>query len=64
MSVICVGIRSTLTETRRCPKCSSVKCAVDDLLPNLSLRQAIERFIEAQASIGGMDNLLPKDAPG
>ncbi|XP_078172234.1 uncharacterized protein LOC144566180 isoform X3 [Carex rostrata] len=56
-------IRSTLTETRRCPKCSSVKCAVDDLLPNLSLRQAIERFIEAQASIGGMDNLLPKDAP-
>ncbi|KAJ4762049.1 E3 ubiquitin-protein ligase RBBP6 [Rhynchospora pubera] len=55
-------IRSTLSETRRCPKCSSGKCTVDDLLPNLSLRQAIERFIEAQASIGGMDN-LPKDAP-
>nr|CAD1822577.1 unnamed protein product [Ananas comosus var. bracteatus] len=57
------GIRCSLVEIRKCPKCSSTKCTVEDLLPNLSLRQAIEHFLEAQKAIDGSENLMPKYAP-
>ncbi|PKU64102.1 E3 ubiquitin-protein ligase COP1 [Dendrobium catenatum] len=57
-------IASTLVKQSSCPKCSSTKCTVKDLLPNLSLRQAIEHFLEAQnASIVSYNN-LPMYAPG
>ncbi|XP_058108561.1 uncharacterized protein LOC131251692 [Magnolia sinica] len=56
-------IRSVLVEKAKCPKCSSTKCRVDDLLPNVSLRQAIEHFLESQILISGSDNILPKYAP-
>ncbi|XP_020100088.1 E3 ubiquitin-protein ligase RBBP6-like isoform X3 [Ananas comosus] len=56
-------IRCSLVEIRKCPKCSSTKCTVEDLLPNLSLRQAIEHFLEAQKAIDGSENLMPKYAP-
>uniref|UniRef100_A0A5B7CCE2 Putative E3 ubiquitin-protein ligase RBBP6-like isoform X2 n=1 Tax=Davidia involucrata TaxID=16924 RepID=A0A5B7CCE2_DAVIN len=56
-------IRLVLIEKARCPKCSSSKCSVEDLLPNLSLRQAIEHFIESQILISGPDNALDKYAP-
>ncbi|KAA8546216.1 hypothetical protein F0562_003045 [Nyssa sinensis] len=52
-----------LSEKARCPKCSSSKCRVEDLLPNLSLRQAIEHFIESQILISCPDNALHKYAP-
>ncbi|XP_028556862.1 E3 ubiquitin ligase PQT3-like isoform X2 [Dendrobium catenatum] len=56
-------IASTLVKQSSCPKCSSTKCTVKDLLPNLSLRQAIEHFLEAQnASIVSYNN-LPMYAP-
>ncbi|KAL4571152.1 hypothetical protein LXL04_017903 [Taraxacum kok-saghyz] len=32
----------------KCPKCSSTKYRVEHLLPNLSLRHAIEHFLESQ----------------
>ncbi|XP_072990347.1 uncharacterized protein [Typha latifolia] len=54
-------IRSALIELGRCPKCSSSKCTVKDLLPNLSLRQAIEHFLEAHAAIDGSHIFMPPD---
>ncbi|KAF3785720.1 E3 ubiquitin-protein ligase [Nymphaea thermarum] len=45
-----------LVEKARCPQCLSSRCKIDDLLPNLSLRQAIEHFLESQILIGGLDN--------
>ncbi|XP_011625302.1 E3 ubiquitin ligase PARAQUAT TOLERANCE 3 isoform X1 [Amborella trichopoda] len=56
-------IRSVLIEKAKCPQCSATKCKVDDLLPNLSLRQAIEHFLESQGLISGSDTALPKYAP-
>lgn len=51
-------IRSALVERARCPKCFSLKCKVEDLLPNLTLRQAIERFLETQVAVNGADNVM------
>ncbi|KAI3907830.1 hypothetical protein MKW92_031080 [Papaver armeniacum] len=56
-------IRSVLDEKARCPKCSSTKCKVEDLLPNVSLRQAIEHFLESQGLMSGSDNIFQKYAP-
>ncbi|KAJ6836640.1 E3 ubiquitin ligase PQT3-like isoform X1 [Iris pallida] len=56
-------VRLALLETARCPKCSSMKCTVNDLLPNLSLRQAIEHFLEAQVAISAPQNNIPHYAP-
>ncbi|KAL5728625.1 RING-type E3 ubiquitin transferase [Ranunculus cassubicifolius] len=56
-------IRLVLIEKARCPKCSSAKCRVDDLLPNLSLRQAIEHFLESQMLISGSENIHPQYVP-
>ena len=53
-----------LVEKARCPKCFSTKCKVEDLLPNLSLRQAIERFLKSQILINGSENALHRYAPG
>lgn len=53
-----------LLEKARCPKCFSTKCRVDDLLPNVSLRQAIEHFLESQNLITGPDNDCCQYAPG
>lgn len=44
--------------------CSSTKCTVKDLLPNLSLQQAIEHFLDAQVAINDLDKNTPKYAPG
>ncbi|XP_017699851.2 E3 ubiquitin ligase PQT3-like isoform X2 [Phoenix dactylifera] len=56
-------IRSALVERARCPMCSSTRCTVKDLLPNLSLRQAIEHFLEAQVAVNDLDKNTPKYAP-
>ncbi|XXG81707.1 hypothetical protein AAC387_Pa09g2281 [Persea americana] len=56
-------IHSVLVKKEKCPKCASTKCQVEDLLPNVSLRQAIEHFLESQVLISGSDNILPKYAP-
>ncbi|KAL5850666.1 hypothetical protein ACOSQ3_008717 [Xanthoceras sorbifolium] len=55
-------IRSLLVEKARCPKCFSSKCRAEDLLPNLSLRQAIEHFLESQILFDGSDNDLHRYA--
>lgn len=56
-------ICQVLLEKARCPKCFSTKCRVDDLLPNVSLRQAIEHFLESQNLITGPDNDCCQYAP-
>lgn len=58
------GIRSALVEKARCPKCSSQKCTVEALLPNLSLRQAIEHFLEAQGVNNALEGKKFQRAPG
>ncbi|XP_043721756.1 E3 ubiquitin ligase PQT3-like isoform X2 [Telopea speciosissima] len=56
-------IRLVLIEKARCPKCSSTRCGVEDLLPNVSLRHAIDHFLESQMLLSGSDNILPQYAP-
>ncbi|KAL7187011.1 hypothetical protein ACSBR1_037141 [Camellia fascicularis] len=58
------SIHAVLEEKAKCPKCYSSKCKVEDLLPNLSLRQAIEHFLESQILMSDADNALHKYAPG
>lgn len=53
-----------LVEKARCPKCFSSKCRLEDLLPNVSLRQAIEHFLESQILISGSENAYHRYAPG
>ncbi|XVE53849.1 hypothetical protein DITRI_Ditri03aG0034800 [Diplodiscus trichospermus] len=52
-----------LVEKARCPKCFSTKCKVEDLLPNLSLRQAIDHFLKTQFLLNGSENALRRYAP-
>ncbi|XP_048495054.1 E3 ubiquitin ligase PARAQUAT TOLERANCE 3 isoform X2 [Beta vulgaris subsp. vulgaris] len=56
-------IRLALSENAKCPMCSSAKCKAEDLLPNVSLRQAIERFLESQLLLNGSENDLHRYAP-
>ncbi|KAL3655789.1 hypothetical protein CASFOL_000185 [Castilleja foliolosa] len=56
-------IRQVLIEKGKCPKCFSSKCSVGDLLPNLSLRQAVEHFLEAQMLDAGLENAMQKYVP-
>ncbi|GMI97904.1 hypothetical protein HRI_003459700 [Hibiscus trionum] len=56
-------IRHVLVEKARCPKCFSTKCKVEDLLPNLSLRQATERFLKSQIVVNHPANALDRYAP-
>lgn len=53
-----------LIQRGRCPKCSSGTCRVDDLLPNLSLRRAIEHFLASHMSKDSSEKDLCKYAPG
>ncbi|KAG6551945.1 hypothetical protein Mapa_006562 [Marchantia paleacea] len=41
-------IRHELIEKGKCPQCGSTRFKNDDLLPNIALRQAIDRFLETQ----------------
>lgn len=56
-------IHLVLVEKAQCPKCSSTKCRVEDLLPNLSLRQAIDHFLESQILLSGSDDAFHRYAP-
>ncbi|KAL0394226.1 UNVERIFIED_CONTAM: hypothetical protein Slati_4388800 [Sesamum latifolium] len=56
-------IRQELTENGRCPKCFSSKCTIDNLLPNLSLRQAIEHFLESQMLETDLEKAMQKYVP-
>ncbi|XP_050268101.1 E3 ubiquitin ligase PQT3-like isoform X1 [Quercus robur] len=56
-------IRLVLLEKRRCPKCLSTRCRVEDLLPNVSLRQAIEHFLESQILNTGSGTAFCQYAP-
>ncbi|XVE97753.1 hypothetical protein REPUB_Repub03eG0045900 [Reevesia pubescens] len=56
-------IRHVLIEKAMCPKCFSTKCSVGDLLPNVSLRKAIERFLKSEILISGSENALHQYAP-
>ncbi|KAG0624772.1 hypothetical protein M758_2G002700 [Ceratodon purpureus] len=46
-------IRDELIAKGKCPQCESTKFKNDDLLPNINLRQAIDRFLEAQMTTSG-----------
>ncbi|KAJ0031130.1 hypothetical protein Pint_13697 [Pistacia integerrima] len=56
-------IHSVLFEKARCPMCLSSKFKVQDLLPNVSLRQAIEHFLQSQILISRTENALHDYAP-
>lgn len=58
------GIYQVLLEKESCPKCFSTKCGIDDLLPNVSLRQAIEHFLESQILTIDSGNECQRYAPG
>lgn len=59
-----LGIRGVLSENAKCPWCSSSKFTEEDLLPNLSLRQAMEHFLESQNQFSISENALQRFAPG
>ncbi|KAK9055318.1 hypothetical protein SSX86_026400 [Deinandra increscens subsp. villosa] len=56
-------ICEVLPQTARCPKCSSTKYRVEHLLPNLSLRHAIEHFLESQLLATAPESNLQKYVP-
>ncbi|MFS7935102.1 putative transcription factor interactor and regulator C2H2 family [Helianthus anomalus] len=56
-------ICEVLPQTARCPKCSSTKYRVEHLLPNLSLRHAIEHFLESQILDAAPETNLQKYVP-
>ncbi|CAA0841924.1 DWNN domain- a CCHC-type zinc finger [Striga hermonthica] len=56
-------IRQVLIEKGKCAKCFSRKCRVEDLLPNFSLRQAIEHFLEAEMLDAGLEHALQNYVP-
>ncbi|XP_024967690.1 E3 ubiquitin ligase PARAQUAT TOLERANCE 3-like isoform X1 [Cynara cardunculus var. scolymus] len=56
-------ILEVLTLMARCPTCSSTKYRVEHLLPNLSLRLAIEHFLESQLLATAPENDLQKYVP-
>jgi hypothetical protein len=59
-------IREELIAKGKCPQCGSTKFKNDDLLPNINLRQAIDRFLEAQVTTSGASDsfLRQQQAPG
>ncbi|KAL9269641.1 hypothetical protein AKJ16_DCAP17155 [Drosera capensis] len=44
-----------LSREGKCPICSSSKCRQGDLLPNLSLRQAIRKFLESRLLVNNSE---------
>ncbi|XP_048134042.1 E3 ubiquitin ligase PARAQUAT TOLERANCE 3-like [Rhodamnia argentea] len=49
-------IRPVLNEKSCCPNCSA-KCRAEDLLPNVSLRHAVETFLRSQVFAGGVEDV-------
>ncbi|KAK1367953.1 hypothetical protein POM88_034045 [Heracleum sosnowskyi] len=56
-------IREVLSEKSKCPRCSSDKFKAEDLLPNLSLREAIVHFLETQIQFSISETALRRYAP-
>ncbi|KAJ9550656.1 hypothetical protein OSB04_014701 [Centaurea solstitialis] len=56
-------IREVLVVHGSCPWCSSTKSRVNDLLPNLCLRQAIKHFLESQILATAPEDDLQKYVP-
>ncbi|PON42592.1 TNF receptor-associated factor [Trema orientale] len=56
-------IYQVLLEKESCPECFSTKCGTEDLLPNVSLRQAIEHFLESQILTIDSGNQCQQYAP-
>ncbi|KAL2642125.1 hypothetical protein R1flu_009712 [Riccia fluitans] len=54
-------IRQELIEKGKCPQCGSSKFKNDDLLPNIALRQAIDRFLETQVPTSSADDAVKAD---
>ncbi|KAL2896913.1 E3 ubiquitin-protein ligase RBBP6 [Bienertia sinuspersici] len=57
----CISV--ALSQNAKCPMCLSSKCKPEDLLPNVSLRQAIQRFLDSQLLRNGSENDLQRYAP-
>ncbi|XP_024400814.1 E3 ubiquitin ligase PARAQUAT TOLERANCE 3 [Physcomitrium patens] len=53
-------IRDQLIAKGKCPQCESTKFKNDDLLPNINLRQAIDRFLETQMTTSGASDSFYK----
>ncbi|XP_062099547.1 E3 ubiquitin ligase PQT3-like isoform X2 [Humulus lupulus] len=56
-------IYQVLLDKESCPKCFSTKYGVQNLLPNVSLRQAIEHFLESQILSTDSGNECQRYAP-
>ncbi|KAL8148569.1 hypothetical protein AgCh_005801 [Apium graveolens] len=56
-------IREVLTQKSKCPKCSSNKFKAEDVLPNLSLREAIVHLLEAQIQFSIPESVLRRYVP-
>ncbi|XP_074379080.1 uncharacterized protein LOC141720525 isoform X2 [Apium graveolens] len=56
-------IHEVLTQKSKCPKCSSDKFKAEDVLPNLSLREAIMHLIEAQIQFSIPESVLQRYVP-
>ncbi|KAL8156681.1 hypothetical protein AgCh_001687 [Apium graveolens] len=56
-------IREVLTQKSKCPKCSSDKFKAEDVLPNLSLREAIVHLLEAQIHFSIPESVLWRYVP-
>ncbi|XP_057850363.2 E3 ubiquitin ligase PARAQUAT TOLERANCE 3 isoform X1 [Cryptomeria japonica] len=56
-------IMRVLIENGRCPQCNSSKFKIDELLPNIALRQAIEHFLESQLTMSSGEDFAAKHAP-
>lgn len=55
-------IHHALLRKAMCPKCAS-KYKLEDLLPNLSLRQNVAHFLESRILMGDSDNAYHHEAP-
>lgn len=62
--VIALGICSVLFEKSKCPKCSSTKFGISDLLPNLTLRQTVEYLPNFHVLKSNLEKINSKDIPG
>ncbi|XP_023001969.1 uncharacterized protein LOC111495991 isoform X1 [Cucurbita maxima] len=56
-------IHHVLLRKAKCPNCASTKYRLENLLPNLSLRQNVADFLESQILMGNPDNAIHHDAP-
>ncbi|KMZ69353.1 hypothetical protein ZOSMA_216G00230 [Zostera marina] len=56
-------ICSVLFEKSKCPKCSSAKFGISDLLPNLTLRQTVEYLPNFHVLKSNLEKINSKDIP-